>query len=112
MDFDIGNGMTLHLPSLPITIIVIIIIILLVRWSKQLATRRFTVYFYFLISIYIAPLYTQITEKGVFQLWVPLGFIVVSIYLYGSKRFHQSKVKASLLGLCVAVYQIILNYVG
>ena len=45
MEFEIGGGF-LILPPLHITIIAIIIIILLVKWSKQLETRRFTVFFF------------------------------------------------------------------
>lgn len=112
MEFNIGNGVAIVLPPLHITIIAIIIIILLVKWSKQLETRRFTIYLYFLLSMYNAPIYSQSTENDTFELWVPIGFIVVSVYLYNSKRFHPSKVKASILGLGVALYQISLQYIG
>lgn len=112
MEFKIGNGASIVLPSLPITIISIIIIVLLVRWSRQLETRRFTIFFYFLISTYIAPIYSQSTRNGVFDLWLPIGFIFISIYLYGNKRYHPSKIKASILGLCIALYQLILHYTG
>ena len=110
MEFKFGNG-AIVLPSLHITIIAIIIIIFLVRWSKQLETRRFTVFFYFLISTYIAPIYSQSSKEGVFQLWIPLGFIIVFFYLFRSKRNHPSKMKASILGLCIALYQLILQYI-
>lgn len=109
MEFRIGDG-AIVLPPLHITIIAIIIIFLLVRWSRQLETRRFTVIFYFLISTYIAPIYSQITKEGVFQLWIPLGFIVVFFYLFRSTRYHPSKIKASILGLCIALYRLILQY--
>jgi hypothetical protein len=111
MEFKFGNGV-IALPPLHITIIAIIILFFLVRWSKQLETRRFTIFFYFLISTYIAPIYTDITKEGIFQLWFPLGFIVVFFYLFLSKRNHPSKMKASILGLCIALYQLILQYVG
>ena len=111
MEFKFGNG-AIVLPPLHITIIAIIILFFLVRWSKQLETRRFTVFFYFLISTYIAPIYTDITKEGIFQLWFPLGFIVVFFYLFFSKRNHPSKMKASILGLCIALYRLILQYVG
>lgn len=111
MEFKIGNGAIL-LPPLHITIMAIIIIIFLVRWSRQLESRRFTVYFYFLISTYVAPIFSRSTKEGVFQLWVPLGFIVVLIYLFCNKRIHPSKIKASILGLCIALYRLILQYVG
>jgi len=112
LEFKLGNGVSFHLPSLHITIIAIIIIILLVRWSKQLEKRRFTIFFYFLISAYIAPIYSQSTKSGVFELWLPVGFIFISIYLYGNKRFHPAKVKASILGLSIALYQLIFHYIG
>ncbi|MCM3708017.1 MULTISPECIES: hypothetical protein [Cytobacillus] len=111
MEFKIGNG-AIVLPPLNITLIAIIILFFLVRWSKQLEIRRFTVFFYFLISTYIAPVYSHSTKEGVFHLWVPLGFIVVFLYLFRSKSYHPSKMKASILGLCIALYQLILQYVG
>jgi len=107
MEFTFGD-ITIALPSLYITIITIIIIILLVRWSKQLEKGRFTIIFYFLISIYIAPIYV----KDTFELWVPIGFIVVFLYLFRNPNYHLSKMKASILGLCIALYQLILHYIG
>ncbi|QUW23008.1 hypothetical protein JSQ81_05405 [Sporosarcina sp. Marseille-Q4063] len=112
MEYELGNGISLHLPHLHITIIAIIIIILLVRWSKQLETRRFTIFFYFLISAYIAPVFSQSTMNGAFEIWLPVGFIFMSIYLYGNKRSHPAKVKASILGFSIALYQLILHYIG
>jgi hypothetical protein len=111
MEFKFGNG-AIVLPPLHITIIAIIIIFFLVRWSKQLETRRITIFFYFLISTYIAPIYSIFTKEGVFRLWIPLGFIVVFFYLFLSKRFHPSKMKACILGLCIALYLLVLQYVG
>ncbi|MBG9453904.1 hypothetical protein ABE61_07345 [Lysinibacillus sphaericus] len=110
MEFKLGNG-AIMLPPLHITIIAIIIIFFLVRWSKQLETRRFTIFFYFLISTYITPIYSRSTKEGDFQLWFPLGFIFVFFYLFRSERNHPSKIKASILGLCIALYQLILQYV-
>ncbi|OAB40916.1 hypothetical protein PMSD_00795 [Paenibacillus macquariensis subsp. defensor] len=111
MEFKFGDA-AIMLPPLHITIIAIIIIFFLVRWSKQLETRRFTVFFYFLISTLITPIFSRSTTEGVFQLWIPLGFIVVFLYLFRSKRNHPSKMKASILGLSIALYQLILQYVG
>jgi hypothetical protein len=110
MEFKLGNG-SIVLPPLHITIIAIIIIFLLVRWSKQLETRRFTIFFYFLISTYITPIFSRNTKEGVFQLWIPLGFVVVFLYLFRSERNHPSKMKACILGLCLALYQLILQYI-
>lgn len=111
MEFKFGNG-AFVLPPLHITIFAIIILFFLVRWSKQLETRRFTVFFYFLICTYIAPIYSHSTKEGYFQLWIPLGFIVVFFYLFRSERNHPSKMKASILGFVLALYQLILKYAG
>ncbi|MGE7094536.1 hypothetical protein ACQKII_24560 [Lysinibacillus sp. NPDC048646] len=111
MEFEFGD-VAIVLPPLHITIIAIIIIFFLVRWSKQLETRRFTIFLYFLISTYIAPIFSLGTKEGVFQLWIPLGFIVVFFYLFRSERNHPSKMKASILGLSIALYSLILQYVG
>ncbi|MGM0854728.1 MAG: hypothetical protein ACQEWI_19290 [Bacillota bacterium] len=111
MEFKFSD-FSIVLPPFHITIIAIIIIFFLVRWSKQLETRRYTVFIYFLISTHIGQIFSRSTKEGIFELWVPLGFIVVFIYLFLSKRNHPSKMKASILGLCVAFYQLILQYVG
>lgn len=110
MEFKFGT-FAIVLPPLHFTIIAIIIIFFLVRWSKQLETRRFTIFFYFLISTYITPIFSRSTKEGVFQLWIPLGVILVFLYLFRSKRNHPSKMKACILGLCIALYQLILQYV-
>ena len=112
MEFNLGNGAAIVLPTLPITVIAILIIFLLVRWSKQLETRRFTVFFYFLISTYIAPIRFNSIEEKEFALWLPLGFIAVLLYLFLNKRYHPSKIKAGILGFCVALYQIFQQYIG
>lgn len=111
MEFKFGNA-AIVLPPIHITIIAIIMIFFLVRWSKQLETRRFTVFFYFLISTSITPVFSRSTTEGVFQLWIPIGFIVVFLYLLRNKRSHPSKMKASILGLLIALNQLIHQYVG
>lgn len=110
MEFKIGDG-AIILPPLHITIIAIIIIFFLVKWSKELETRRFTVFIYFLISTYIAPIYSHSTKEGVIQIWIPLGYIVVFFYLFRSERYHPSKMKAGFLGFCIALYGLILIYI-
>ncbi|WP_042225215.1 hypothetical protein [Oceanobacillus manasiensis] len=109
MVFDFGNS-AIVLPPFHITVIAIIVIFLLVRWSKQLETKRSRVFFYFLFSTYITRVYT--TLEGKFELWIPLGFIAVILYLFLNKRNHPSKLKASILGFCIAIYQLILQYIG
>ena len=111
MEIKFGQGASIILPPLHITIMAIIIIIFLVRWSNQLEARRFTIFFYFMISTYIAPIYSHSTKEGSFQLWIPSGFLLVLFYIFISGRRHPSKMKASILGLCIAVYQLILQYV-
>ena len=82
----------------------------LVKWSKELETRRFTIFFYFLISTTITPLFSSSNEDGMFTLWFPLGFFILLIYLFTNKRMYRAKLKASLLGLAVAIYKIIAKY--
>jgi len=109
MEFQFANG-TLFLPPIHFTLITIIVILLLVKWSKQLETRRFTIFFYFLLSTTITPFYSYSTGDDLFRLWFPLGFILVFAYLISNKRYHPNKMKASLLGLCIAIYRMILEY--
>jgi len=108
MEFRLGD-FAIVLPPLHITIIGIIIIFFLIKWSRQLETRRFTVFFYFLISTLNIPI---LNFSANFQLWIPLGFIVTFFYLLHTKRTHPSKTKASILGLCIALYQLFLLYFG
>ncbi len=110
MEFDLGNGVSLMLPSIPFIIIAAIAIFLLSRWSKEMETRRFTLIFYFLISAWILPIYTRTSSEGTFELMFPLGFIGMCFYLYGNERYHPAKLKASLLGFAVAVYQLVMHY--
>ena len=112
MEFKLGSG-TLMLPSLHIIIMAAIIIYLLMKWSKELETRHFTVYFYFLISAYIMPIFSRYSERdGEFQLMFPVGFVVVFFYLFRSEKYHRAKMKAAVLGLGIAFYQIIRHYIG
>ncbi|WP_312027090.1 hypothetical protein [Paenibacillus illinoisensis] len=90
MELRYGN-VAILLPPVYITIIGIIIIFLLVRWGKQLETRRFTVFFYFWISTSIAPIYSHGTTEVVFQLSLPIGFLLILLYLSSSKRYHPFK---------------------
>ena len=106
------DSFSIMLPSLPVTLFAIILIALLVKWSKQLKTRRFTIFFYFLIGSYITPILTLDTQTGFFQLWIPLGFLILLFYLFHRDRYHPAKMKASILGLCLAIYQIILQYMN
>lgn len=111
MEFSFGNVIIVF-PPLLISMIMVIIIFLLVRWSRQLETRRFTIFFYFLISTSTTIIYSHATTEGLFQLKLPMGFLVILLYLSGGNRYHPSKMKASLLGLSVALYQLILQYLG
>ncbi len=111
MEFSLGN-VTIVLPPLLISMIMVIIIFLLVRWSRQLETRRFTIFFYFWISTFNTPIYSHATTEGFFQLSLPMGFLLILLYFSGGNRYHPAKMKASLLGLSVALYQLILQYLG
>ncbi|MFS0782190.1 hypothetical protein [Bacillus sp. 1P06AnD] len=112
MEFKVGEGATIVLPPLPITIYLVICLFFLIKWSKQLETRRFSLYFYFLISAYTTPVYSSYTEAGVFRLYIPLGFIFIICYLFSSKKKHPAKMKASILGFCLALYQLYFQYFG
>ncbi len=72
------------------------------------AIRNTTCYdfFYFMISTYIAPIYSRSTKEGDFHLWIPLGFIFVFFYLFRSERNHPSKMKASILGLLHSIISV------
>ncbi|MDQ0170490.1 hypothetical protein J2T19_001932 [Paenibacillus tundrae] len=111
MEFRFGD-VFIVLPPIYISIILIIIIFLLVRWSRQLETRRFTIFFYFLISTSTIIIYSHATTNGLFQLKLPIGFLLILLYLSNKQNYHPSKMKASLLGLCVALYKLILEYFG
>lgn len=111
MEFDLGNGATLMLPSIPFIIIAATVIFLLSRWSKEMETRRFTLIFYFLISAWVIPLYSRTSPEGTFELMFPVGFLVICFYLYGSERYHRAKLKASFLGFAIAVYQLVMHYI-
>ncbi|PYZ94772.1 hypothetical protein CR194_04385 [Salipaludibacillus keqinensis] len=111
MEFEFGN-FGIFLPPLHITMALIVMIFFLVRWSKQLETGGYKVFFYFLISTYAAPMASWNTEEGLFELWIPIGFIAVFSYLLLGKSYHPSKMKASILGFCLAIYQIISHYAG
>ncbi|BCB04059.1 hypothetical protein [Bacillus sp. KH172YL63] len=90
----------------------IIIIYILIKWSKQLENRGYTVFIYFLISTHIGVVYSHSTEEGIFELWMPMGFIAVMIYYMFSSRKHSAKLKASALGLTVAMFLMALQYTG
>ncbi|GAE37612.1 hypothetical protein [Halalkalibacter akibai] len=112
MEIELFEGIYLHLPPFYITAIAVIIIYLLFRWSKESDISGLRIFFYFLISTYIAPLYSHGSQDGYFQLWVPLGFIFIFLYLFNSEKYHPSKMKASLLGLAIAIYQMVKHYGG
>ena len=111
MEFEVGN-VTFMLPSLHITIMAVIIIYLLVKWSKEMKTDGYKVYFYFLISAWIMPIYSRYSEDELFQLWFPIGFIVMFLYLFRSEKYHWAKMKACFLGLGIALYQLVGHYIG
>ena len=69
-------------------------------------------YLYFLVSAIIAKIFSYDTVTGVFQLWFPIGFAVLMLYLATTRsRRHPAKYKASFLGLAAALFQIMQQYV-
>ena len=58
------------------------------------------------------PIYSRYSNEGDFQLWFPVGFVIVFFYLFRSERYDWAKMKAVILGLGVALYQIIRHYFG
>ena len=110
MEFELGNG-AIMLPSLHITIMAIVIIYLLVKWSKQLETGGIKVFIYFMVSTYIIPVFSYSSPENDFQLWFPIGFILVLLYLLRRESYHSAKMKASVLGLVVAIYQIVVHLI-
>ncbi|SDJ09098.1 hypothetical protein [Salimicrobium halophilum] len=111
MKFEWGD-LSIFLPPLPVTIIAIVVILILVKWSKELETGRYKVFLYFFISTYITPIYQHSTEEGMFKLLFPFGFLLILIYMRNGKRNHPAKTKASILGFCIAIYQMISFYTG
>ncbi|MEB1805977.1 MAG: hypothetical protein LPK26_01530 [Bacillaceae bacterium] len=101
MEIELFEGNYLLLPPFYITVITVIIIYLLVRLKKQSEISGLKIFLYFLISTYITPIYSHGSQDGYFQLWVPLGFIFISLYLFRSEKYYPSKMKASLLGLLI-----------
>lgn len=111
MEFELGDG-TLMLPSLHILIMAGVIIYFLIRWSREMDRDGYKVYFYFLISAFIMPIYSSYSEGEEFQLYVPVGFVVMFFYLFRSEKYHWAKMKACMLGLIIALYQMIRYYIG
>lgn len=111
MEFPFGDGMSIVLPPIPYTIAIIVIIFLLVRWAKKLETEKIRILFYFIISTFVLPIYTSSSEEGYFQLFIPMGFIFILLHLKTSGKYHPSKLKASILGFSIAVYQMVLPYI-
>lgn len=111
MEFSLGN-VTIVLPPLLISMFMVIIIFMLVRWSRQLETRRFTIFFYFWISTSTIIIYSHVTTNGLFQLKLPIGFLLILLYLSNKQNYHPAKMKASLLGLSVALYKLIVEFFG
>ncbi|EKN70134.1 hypothetical protein BABA_07146 [Neobacillus bataviensis LMG 21833] len=110
MNFEFGNT-SIHLSPIITFVIFAVILYLLWRWSKELENRSFTIFLYFMISTYTAPIFSRSTSNGDhFELWVPLGFIIILVYLVANKKNHPAKMKASLLGLAVGIYKLIEIY--
>ncbi len=110
MQLELGK-ITIHLPPLIVTTFIIAIIYVLSRWSQELTERHYRVYLYFLVSAIISKIFSYNTGSGVFQLWFPIGFVLLMLYLaVNPSRRHPAKFKASFLGLTVAIFQIMQQY--
>lgn len=105
MEFKLGNG-TLMLPELRIVVMAILIIYLLSKWSKEVESGRIKIFIYFLVAAYVMPVLSYSTLEYDFELWVPAGFVLAFFYIFRKERYHPAKMKASVLGLAVALYQI------
>lgn len=66
----------------------------------------FSSFHLFLVSTYVALINSQSTKDGVFELWLPIGLIIILVYLYDSKSDHPSKVKASILGFLYSIVSV------
>lgn len=110
MQLEIGN-ITIHLPPLIVSAVIITIIYILSKWSRELTERHYRIYLYFLISAIITPIFSYNAGSGVFQLWFPIGFALLILYLATNRsRRHPAKYKASFLGLAAALFQIMQQY--
>ena len=105
------SSITVHLLPLIVSAVIIATIYILSRWSRELTERHYRVYLYFLVSAIIAPIFSYDTGSGVLQLWFPLGFALLMLYLAANhSRKHPAQYKASSLGLAAALYQIMQQY--
>ena len=110
MQLDLGN-ITIHLLPLFISTVIIAIVYILSRWSRELTERHYTIFLYFLISAIIAPIFSYDSDSGGFQLWFPIVFASLMLYLATNhSRRHPAKYKASFLGLAAALFQIMQQY--
>lgn len=105
------NGITIHLLPLFVSSAIIAIIYILSRWSRELTERPYTIFLYFLISAIITQIFSYDTGSGDFQLWFPIGFALLMLYLAANpSRRHPAKYRASFLGLAAALFQIMQQY--
>lgn len=110
MQLELGN-ITIHLTPLIVSAVIIAIIYILSVWSRELTERHYMIFLYFLISAIVAPILSYDTGSGVFQIWFPLGFASLMLYLATNRtRKHPAKYKACFLGLAVALFQIMQQY--
>ena len=110
MQLELGR-ITIHLLPLIVSAAIIAIIYILSRWSRELTERPYTIFLYFLISAIITQIFSYDTGSGVFQLWFPIGFALLMLYLAANpSRRHPAKYKASFLGLAAALFQIMQQY--
>ncbi|WP_102028865.1 hypothetical protein [Salirhabdus sp. Marseille-P4669] len=109
MKLEFGN-VTINLLALFIFILILIGFSFIRKWGKELNNRYATLFFYFLISTFVAPLYSYYSDERSFELWFPIGFTLILLYIVANKDFHASKIKASLLGFAIAIFRLIQEY--
>ncbi|MDF2946442.1 MAG: hypothetical protein K0S51_1121 [Bacillales bacterium] len=91
--------------------LIIIVLYFLYSWS-QLETKRYKIFLYFIVSTIIVPLFVTETRENRLELWFPLGFTYLFVYLMLKEDKQPNKVKACILGLVVGVYMLISKYWG
>ncbi|GGH87311.1 amino acid permease [Pullulanibacillus pueri] len=112
MVIHVKDSLTINVGFILMVVILAMMFNRLIKWSKELKERRFTLYLYFLISCTNVPLYQKDDVHDVFRLWFPLGFVFVLLYLLWTGKQPKVKFKASLMGFAVALLLLVMEYNG
>ncbi|MGI2329157.1 hypothetical protein [Planococcus sp. YIM B11945] len=99
MEFEIGNG-AIVFPNLHITIMAIVIIYLLVKWSKELETDRYKVFFYFFDKcLHNADLFAQYNRQRL-SIMVSSGICADFLILVLRRQKPSFKNEGECIGAC------------